>query len=177
MWDYLLAVICLSMTLFPLRSLSVLQARPFMLWAEWQGSGKQLELPYRVREAAFRTPKPIRQSYRVQSILFRTRNKINSDMNRMAVTHVKVQVGVRSPCWSLGIANLRNAFTSKPNRIAWTAHSREKPVPQSLSFSGRSGFCRCRIVMWLKAFCKILTVAFSLLAVRSADCGFTGQRV
>lgn len=43
-----------------------------------------------VRKSAFLTPEPIRKSLWVQNSLFRTRNKINSDMNRMAVTHVKV---------------------------------------------------------------------------------------
>lgn len=43
-----------------------------------------------VRESAFRTPEPIRKLPWGQNSLFRTRKKINSDMNRMAVTHVKV---------------------------------------------------------------------------------------
>ena len=32
--------------------------------------------------------------------------------------------------------------------------------------TARSGFCRDRLVMWLKAFCKILTVTCFLSAVR-----------
>ena len=43
-----------------------------------------------VRKSAFRTPESIRKSPWGQNSLFRTRNKIISDMNRIAATHVNV---------------------------------------------------------------------------------------
>ena len=43
-----------------------------------------------VRKSDFRTPEPIRKSPWVHNSLFRTRNKIISDMNRIAATQVKI---------------------------------------------------------------------------------------
>lgn len=76
-----------------------------------------------------------------------------------------------------GVADLRNAFISKPDRIVWKAYSRENHVPLSWSFSARSGFCRCRLDIGLKAFCKILTITCFLGTVRPVDCDLAGQSV
>jgi len=77
-------------------------------------------------------------------------------------SHVRVQAEAGPYCCRLVPMSvrmdLRNAFTSKPIRIAWKDHSHENPVPLPLSFSARSGFHRHRFDMQLKAVCKILIV-------------------
>lgn len=74
----------------------------------------------------------------------------------------------------LVVADLRNAFMSMPDWSTWKAHSHENHAPSPWSFSARSSVHRHKLALWLKGFCKILTIVF-LSAVRPVDSDLTGQ--